>query len=286
LEILASGRFEPIIVQPALDGQRQIAYNESMSSSKAAHAARIQDQFSRQAQPFAAAAIHSSAEGFALLARAAELGASDELLDVACGPGLVACEFAPRVKSVRGLDVVESMLEQARARAARLGLTNAHFDLGDSTSLPYPDASFSRVLTRYSFHHLQEPAFTLREMARVCRPGGTITVCDAAPALEKRDAYNRMEKVRDPSHAAALCPEELARLFAEQGLQIYHRQQYRLEVALEDSLAGSFPEPGGADKLREMFEKDVGVDALGVGATFRGQALWFSFPIVILSARI
>jgi SAM-dependent methyltransferase len=257
-----------------------------MSDSTAAHAARIQDQFSRQAMPFAAAPIHSSAEGFELLARSADLDANDDLLDVACGPGLVACEFAPRVKSVRGLDVVEDMLHQARARAARLGLTNVTFDSGDCTKLPYADASFSRVVTRYSFHHLLEPALTLREMVRVCRPGGTITVCDAAPAAEKRDAYNRMEKLRDPSHAAALCPEQLEALFAEQGLQIENRAQYRLEVALEDSLAASFPEPGGAEKLRAMFEQDVGVDELGVGAARRGQALWFSFPILVLSARI
>src|SRR4051812_47869089 len=183
-----------------------------MSNPEAAHAARIQDQFSRQAQPFATAAIHSSAEGFELMARAAELGADDDLLDVACGPGLVACEFAPRVRSARGLDVVETMLEQARARAARLKLTNTTFDLGDCTKLPYADDSFSRVVTRYSFHHLLAPELTLREMARVCRPGGTITVCDAAPPREKRDAYNRMEKLRDPSHVAALCPEQLEAL--------------------------------------------------------------------------
>jgi SAM-dependent methyltransferase len=257
-----------------------------MSDSKAAHAARIQDQFSRQAVPFAALPAHSSAEGFELLARSAQLGCDDELLDVACGPGLVACELAPRVKSVRGLDVVETMVEQARARAARLGLGNVTFDSGDCTQLPYADDSFSRVVTRYSFHHLLEPALTLREMARVCRPGGTITVCDAAPAREKRDAYNRMEKVRDPSHAAALCPEQLEDLFSAQGLQVESRAQYRLEVALEDSLAASFPAPGGAEKLREMFEKDLGVDEMGVGVSRRGEALWFSFPIMVLSARV
>jgi SAM-dependent methyltransferase len=256
-----------------------------MSSEHATHAARIQDQFSRQAQPFAAAPIHSDAQGFALLGRCAELGASDDLLDVACGPGLVACEFAPLVRSVRGLDVVPTMLERARARAARLGLTNVHFDPGDCTQLPYADASFSRVVTRYSFHHLLEPALTLREMLRVCRPGGTITVCDASPARDQRDAYNRMEKLRDPSHAAALCPEQLEALFSEQGLAIHQRVQYRLEVALEDSLAASFPDPGDADKLREMFEKDLDRDELGVGAHRRGDALWFTFPILILSAR-
>lgn len=257
-----------------------------MSTSKAAHAALIQDQFSRQALPFAALPAHSSAEGFELLARLAALGPDDDVLDVACGPGLVACELAARVKSVRGLDVVEAMVEQARARAARLGLQNATFELGDSTQLPYADASFSRVVTRYSFHHLQEPALTLGEMARVCRPGGTITVCDAAPARAKLDAYNRMEKLRDPSHAAALCPEQLHDLFRARGLRVHEQAQFRLEIAVEDSLAASFPNPGDADELRRMFERDEGVDELGVGVMRRGEALWFSFPIMILSARV
>jgi len=256
-----------------------------MSDPISAHAARIRDQFSRQAVAFAALPAHSNAESLDLLASSAGLGPDDDLLDVACGPGLVACAFSPRVRTVRGLDLVESMLQRARARARSSGLTNVAFDLGDCTRLPYPDASFSRVVTRYSFHHLLDLALTLREMARVCRPGGTITVCDAAPARDKQVAYNRMEKLRDPSHAAALCPEQLQALFEGQGLRVQGQQQYRLEVALADSLAASFPEPGDAEKLRELFEKDLGVDELGVGVTRRGEALWFSFPILILSAR-
>jgi SAM-dependent methyltransferase len=142
------------------------------------------------------------------------------------------------------------------------------------------------VLTRYSFHHRQDPVQTLREMARVCKPGAVVTVCDVAPAREKLAAYNAMELLRDPSHAAALCPEELEDTFRRAGLEICDRRQYRLESALETSLAASFPEPGGAEKLRAMFAKDVGVDALGVGVERRAGELCFSFPIVILSAHV
>jgi len=134
------------------------------------------------------------------------------------------------------------------------------------------------------------PLWTRSRKARGDSPAtrrklGAITVCDAAPARDKQVAYNRMERLRDPSHAAALCPEQLQALFEGQGLRVQGQQQYRLEVALADSLAASFPEPGDAEKLRELFEKDLGVDELGVGVTRRGEALWFSFPILILSAR-
>ena len=50
-------------------------------------------------------------------------------------------------------------------------------------------------------------------MARVCRPGGTVMVVDSAPAPDKADAFNRMEVVRDPSHARALPLAEHLELF-------------------------------------------------------------------------
>lgn len=230
-------------------------------------------------------ATHSSEEGLRLLARAAELGPNDAVLDVACGPGLVACALAPLVKTMRGLDVVDAMLEQATSRAAKAGLGNVAFEKGDATRLPFPDESFDRVITRYSLHHLLEPEITLREMARVCRKGGTITVCDVAPAREKLAYYNELEKIRDPSHTSALCPEELAALFTRARLTPHAREQYRLETQVEEIVNASFPDPGGAEKLRKMFSADVGVDALGVGVENRNGALMFAFPILILSAR-
>jgi len=254
-------------------------------SSPLTHAARIQDQFSRQAVPFAELPAHSNEEGLALLARTAVLGPDDDLLDVACGPGLVACAFAPLVRSVRGLDVVEAMLSQAKRRASQLGISNAAWDLGSASELPYADASFSKVLTRYSFHHLLDPYSTLAEMRRVCRPGGSITVCDVAPARDKLAQYDALETIRDPSHTHALCPEQHEELFARAGLSIRARAQYRLEMAVEDVVSASFPEPGGAEKVAELFRKDVGVDALGVGVEERQGRLWFAFPILILSAR-
>ena len=255
------------------------------NDATAEHAARIQEQFSRQALSFAALPAHSNAEGFELFARAAELGPEDDVLDVACGPGLVACKFALRVKTMRGLDVVPKMLEQARARAREQGLTNVRFDLGDTARLQYANGSFSRVITRYSFHHLIDPETTLREMVRVCRPGGTVAVCDVAPAQHALDAYNRMEKIRDPSHAAAMAPAQLQELFERVELRVQARAQYRLENFLEEVLGSSFPDPGGREKVREMFSEDVGVNALGVGVERRKGELWFWFPISILSAR-
>lgn len=58
-------------------------------------------------------------------------------------------------------------------------------DLGDSSALPYTDATFDLVVTRFSFHHLVEPLRTLLEMKRVCKPGGRVALETQLAASKK-----------------------------------------------------------------------------------------------------
>src|SRR5690349_16711432 len=100
------------------------------------HAELIQEQFSRQANTFGNVPSHSAEGSLAALVELCAPRASDDALDLACGPGIVTCSLAPHVKSMRGQDIVPAMLERAEARAASLGLSNVGFERGDSNSLP------------------------------------------------------------------------------------------------------------------------------------------------------
>src|SRR5436190_1162750 len=79
--------------------------------------------------------------------------------------------------------------------------------------LPFPDAQFDVVVSRFAFHHFDDPAAVAREMARVSRPGGLVAVIDMA-AEDGRIAARRdeLERIRDPSHTRALEPSELTGL--------------------------------------------------------------------------
>jgi ubiquinone/menaquinone biosynthesis C-methylase UbiE len=242
----------------------------------------ILDQFTRQAVPFSEIHARDDAEVHRLLIDTAEVGPDDEVLDVACGPGLVACAVAKVARHVTGIDLTPAMVAQARGRQRSLGLTNLTWVVGDAQPLPFPGASFSRVITRYSFHHLTDPAGAFAEMARACRPGGRVTVADVfTTSPGQAEAYDRLERWRDPSHTHALQLRELEALFA--GLADVRREFYRYPVKVEELLARSFPDPGGADSFRRAVEGDVGVGRLGIGAT-RDGGLGFSFPVVIMSA--
>ncbi len=138
------------------------------------------------------------------------------------------------------------MLDQARALAAEKRLRNVGWVHGDGYNLPYADASFSIVVTRYSLHHLLDPAAVLREMVRVCIPGGRIVVIDAYASEDpgKAAAFHRVELLRDPSHARSLSLAELRELFARCGLVTPQPVLYELHVGLEELLARAVPDPG------------------------------------------
>jgi SAM-dependent methyltransferase len=243
------------------------------------HQRLIVDQFTKQAVPFSQMPDQSPE----LIRAASGVGPTDSVLDVACGPGVLACAFAQVAHHVTGIDLTPAMIDRARALQQTQSLANLAWQIGHVLPLPFPDASFSLVFTRYSFHHFLDPKAVLAEMVRVCSPGGRVAVVDVfTSSPEQAEAFNRMENLRDPSHVRALPLEELTSLFDEAGLCNVRTQFYKHEFALEPVLKGSFPHPGDAGRVRQLFEDDLGVDRLGLAVHRRDGDIHFAYPIVIL----
>lgn len=250
------------------------------------HNSRILDQFTRQAGPFAASAAIRNQEALDRIVQWSGAGPDDTVLDVACGPGLLACAFAKMAKHATGIDMTPAMLEQARKTQQEQGLNNVSWQPGDVYSLPFPDAQFSIVSSRFVFHHLQEPLAALREMKRVCKSGGKIVVADMAPLPQKAAALNAAELLRDPSHVRALPLDELRGLFEQSGLGTPQVFSYRLEGELEDLLSRSFPNEGDADRLRKIFADSISNDALGLNTRRENGRIYYGFPVAVLVAEL
>jgi SAM-dependent methyltransferase len=249
------------------------------------HHETILDQFTRQATPFANAPGIRDAAALTLVVEFAGAGPSDTVLDVACGPGILACAFARVARHVTGIDITPAMLDRARALQQEQGLANLTWRQGDVRPLPFADASFTVVTSRFAFHHFLDPGAVLAEMTRVCTPGGTVMVIDAAPAPDKAGAFNRMELIRDPSHARAMPLDELVSLFAGAGLPEPRVTTYRLEAELEGLISRSFPKPGDDETLRRVFRDSLADDALGLGTRLADGAIRFAYPVAVLAAR-
>lgn len=247
------------------------------------HDAEIIRQFTKQAIPFAQLPGH--ADSIQMLIETSQAAENDLVLDVACGPGMVACEFAKVAQHVTGIDLTEKMIEQARIRQKELGLNNLSWDIGTASPLPYDSWSFSIVVTRYSFHHFLDPKAVLMEMVRVCRPGGIVLIADVALPTEYVDAYNRMERLRDPSHTQAMSYEAWERLLGSSGLRNLRRRSYKVEMELEKQLRASLPDSGADNAIRKIFQDDIGVNSLGVDAHWVGSEIHFAYPISIYAGE-
>jgi SAM-dependent methyltransferase len=153
-------------------------------------------------------------------------------------------------------------------------------------SLPYEDASFTIVTTRFSCHHFLDPVAVLREMVRVCAPEGRVIVVDdyASEDPSKAAEFNRLEKLRDPSHSRCLTLRELKGLFGDAGLPEPDATFYELRGDVPGLLARSFPNPGDDIKIIEMFKASAVDDRLGVRVRLEADEIYYAYPVAILAA--
>ncbi|MGB6596366.1 MAG: methyltransferase domain-containing protein [Candidatus Acidiferrum sp.] len=181
----------------------------------------IRDSFTTQAEAFAANPWVIDEQRIGRLVAAARLTGNERVLDIATGPGYIAEAFAASAREVVGVDLTEAMLAIGKERTEKRGISNVSFRAADAQNLPFENGAFDVVVCRLALHHLQKPLLVLREMARVCRPGGKVLVEDIyASEHPERSAYqDRWEILRDPSHVRALPLSELLHLFREAGLE-------------------------------------------------------------------
>ena len=103
------------------------------------------------------------------------------VLDVGAGPGTITVDIAERVGpgTVTALEISDAALDLSRAEAARRGAANLEFAVGDVHALDFADATFDVVHAHQVLQHVGDPVQALREMRRVCKPGGIVAARDS-----------------------------------------------------------------------------------------------------------
>jgi ubiquinone/menaquinone biosynthesis C-methylase UbiE len=182
----------------------------------------IRTEFARQADTLARGAVFNDAVILERIRQAARLGKHSRALDVACGPGIVVEALARDAGAVVGCDITPEMLAKAEQRSASAALSNVRFVPGRAESLPFEDAEFDVVVSRSALHHFLDPAATIREMARVLKPGGRMVTVDVMASEDTAEAalHNALEILRDPSHVRMLPRSELQKHLENAGLRV------------------------------------------------------------------
>jgi SAM-dependent methyltransferase len=109
------------------------------------------------------------------------LNRADRLLDVGIGPGTITLDLARRLRQgwVVGIDAAPAAVAATKTLAASRGVGNVRLLVGDVYQLGFADGSFDVVHAHQLVQHLADPVVALREMRRVCEPGGLVAVRDA-----------------------------------------------------------------------------------------------------------
>jgi len=106
------------------------------------------------------------------------VGAGAEVLSVGCGPGVILRELIALGKSIKatGLDVSADRIQEAQER--HRGVEAMNFVRGDAQAMEFPSSRFDLVYSRMLIEYLKDKQQAVREMVRVCRPGGTVLLQD------------------------------------------------------------------------------------------------------------
>jgi demethylmenaquinone methyltransferase / 2-methoxy-6-polyprenyl-1,4-benzoquinol methylase len=155
------------------------------------------------------------------------------VLDVATGTAGVAIMLARRTEAdVTGVDLTEQMLRRGRARVVEAGQSRVRLAVARAEQLPFPDAAFDALTFTYLLRYVADPAATLRELARVVRPGGVVASLEfgVPPAPVWLPAWRLYTRVVLPSAGFVTGGREWARVGRFLGPSIEeHYRSYPVE---------------------------------------------------------
>jgi len=121
------------------------------------------------------------------------------ILDVGCGTGVVTIPLSRRVRHIDALDAGQKVLEQLMKDCKALNIGNISFHHGTACDLHFADGTFDGVIMYAVIHYLENESQIeqcIRELVRVCRPGGYILVADI-PEIHAREEFEAREKTLD-----------------------------------------------------------------------------------------
>src|SRR5271166_6497050 len=252
------------------------------------HKNRVREEFTRQANDYAAAPMIRDADHIEKLVSIVAPRPDARVLEIATGPGHVAMAFAKVAREVIGVDLTEAPLKIAERMRAERGLNNVTFRIGDvEARLPFGDNEFDVVVCRFAVHHFEDPAIVIAEMARVCRVEGIVAVEDliSSEHPERAEYYNRFERLRDTSHTRALALSELVKTMASAGLEITRFESSALKNPVEPWFVSGHTPPDRAAEARAMIERDLTEDLSGARPSRIDGEMFFTHRLAIVTAR-
>lgn len=197
----------------------------------------VAQQFGNTASAYLTSTVHAQGADLATLHDiAANLPKRPTVLDLGCGAGHASFAVAPASASVTSFDLSPEMLAVVANAARERGLDNLRTQQGNVASLPFADAAFCMVITRFSAHHWLDAPAALREVRRVLKPNGVFVIIDiTAPETPLHDTtLQAVELLRDGSHVRDYRPSEWMQMLGDAGFTSERVSDWKLQMQFDD----------------------------------------------------
>src|SRR5215831_19425507 len=221
-------------------------------------------QFGPRAADYLASAVHASGEDLQQLAAIVAGAKTARLLDLGCGAGHVSFAVAPAVAEVVAYDLSADMLAVVAESAEARGLRNIVTQQGGVERLPFADASFDVVMSRFSAHHWLSFSAGLTEARRVLKPSGRAAFVDCvAPDSAVCDSFlQAIELQRDTSHVRDYSADEWRRALTAAGMRPGKTTRRRLRLDFASWVARMRTPPVFVEAIRAL-QREMAADVTG-----------------------
>jgi len=245
----------------------------------------VRSRFAPVAANYSRSTFHAGKRGLEEVVDLAEPKPGELALDVATGTGNAAFALAAVCGRVAGLDLTPEMLAEARRIAAERSIANVDWVLADAEALPFPDGTFDIYMVRAAPHHFPNLEQSLREAARVIKPGGRACFIDCAPPAAARDVLHGVEVGRDPSHVRSRTVDEWTQVLGEAGLVVEHADQREVDWDHDDWMNNMAVPAEQRPALAAMVEAATGPAREQLRPERREGMLWHAYWHCLIRAR-
>jgi SAM-dependent methyltransferase len=214
----------------------------------------VAGQYAPRAEDYVTSLVHSSGDDLDQIEAEVRGHPGAHVLDLGCGGGHVSYRAAPHVASVVACDVTRAMLDVVARTAAERGLNNVTTRQAAAEQLPFADACFDMVLSRFTTHHWQNMEAGLREARRVLKPSHRAVFIDViAPADALLDTHlQTVELLRDVSHVRDYAMVQWVGALTRAGFQLEGVTNRRLFMDFPVWIARTRTPPEHAAAIRSL----------------------------------